>query len=342
MALDYINQTTKEIPAYLQAAGQQLVETVGGTYDVNGNLTTPGLMQGDYSTFNTANPGINRVTDRDRLQLNAYQSVDGGIGSYEPYMANAGVATGAAGDFNTTLEDQGNIGQDARSAMQVGVGTGIDSLSQFQNPYQQDVIDATMGEMNRQYSIDTNSRNAQAVEAGAYGGSRHGILESEAARNHEANRTNAIAKLNQTGFDTATKNNEAYLDRSVRAGQGIGDLGINEATLNNETARVQGTLGGLAQTYGINDINLQATFGDREQAYNQSVRDSDISNFYENQQIPYQQAGFYSDMLNGVPSSSSSMQTKISPSPSNLSQGIGALGTYASVGNQFGWWGEGS
>ena len=83
MALEYVNQTNEEIPAYLQAAGQQLVETVGGTYDVNGNLTTPGLMQDEYETYDTANPGIGRVTDRDQLQLNAYQSVAGGIGAYD-------------------------------------------------------------------------------------------------------------------------------------------------------------------------------------------------------------------------------------------------------------------
>ncbi len=340
MALEYVNQTNEEIPAYLQAAGQQLVETVGGTYDLNGNLTTPGLMQDEYETYDTANPGIGRVTDRDQLQLNAYQSVAGGIGAYEPYMAQASAAANAGADFNTTLEDQGNIGQDARTAMQTGSGTGINSLSQFQNPYQQNVIDATTSEMNRQYDIESMKRNANAAKSGAFGGSRHGIMESEAARNHEANRTNAIAKLNQSGFDTATKNNESYLNRAIQGGQAMGNLGVNASQLNNETARTQASLGGLQQSYGINDINLQATFGDREQAYNQTVRDADIANFYENQQIPYTQAGFYSDIINGVPSSSSTMQTQIKPGPSTLTQGIGALGTYASVGNQFGWWGD--
>ena len=339
MAVNYTNAATTEIPAYIQAGGQQLLETVGGTYSPDGTLTDPGLIDQPYQTYAQGNPDTNQVVDQDALQLNAYQSAGQGIGAYEPYMGRATEAAVNAGNFNTALPDQPNVGAAAHNALLTGTGTGIDSLSTFQNPYQQDVIDATTSEMDRAHTQDMVGLDARAAQSGAFGGSRHGVAEAEAMRNHETNRTNAVAGLNQAGFDTATANNEAYLGRNVQGGQAMGNLGTNEANVNLDISRVEGGLGGLAQTYGINDTNMMATYGDRQQGYSQSVRDADVNSFYEEQAIPYQQAGFYSDMLNGVPSSSSTMTQSTSPNPSTLSQGIGAVGTYASIGNQFGWWG---
>ncbi len=358
MTVQYTTAGISDVPAWMQAAGQQLSETVGGTYDTGGNLipqtladgsTTLGLMNDPYRTFSQANPSINRVANQDALQIAAYEGAGTGIGAYSPYMTGADTALDRAGQFNTAAQiDDGtgnmianpNLGANAASALGTGVDTGIGTLSQFQNPYQTNVIDATMDEMNRQHNMDMNQLQAGAVQAGAFGGSRHGVAESESLRGHEANRTAALAKLNAEGFNTANKMNESYMNRSLQGGQMMGNLATNESQANLDAARVGSAIGGLAQQYGTNDINLQAHYGDRAQKYNQSVTDAAAKEHYERQAVPFQMAGFYSDILNGVPTSQSTMTQQTAPNPSALSQGIGALGTYASIGNQFGWWGD--
>ena len=51
-------------------------------------------------------------------------------------------------------------------------------------------------------------------------------------------------------------------------------------------------------------------------------------------------AGWASDILRGTPSSESSMTQNLGPQSSDLAQGVGALGQYATMGKKFGWWGN--
>jgi hypothetical protein len=249
----------------------------------------------------------------DRLPLGTNQSVDQGIGGL------------ARGSFET--------------AAGTGMGPG-GAFSQFQNPYQQNVIDATMTEMDRQRAMEQNQVNAAAAQAGAYGGSRHGVAEAEMRRGYDQNKLAALAQLNAQGFNTASGMTQDYLNRNAQVGQGAGQLGIAEGNLNLDASRVESGLGGLAQQYGINDINVLGTYGDRAQGYNQMARDSAAKDYYDKEMKPFQMAGFYSDIIQGAPSSSSSITSGSSPGPSSMAQGIGALGTYASIGQDFGWWGD--
>lgn len=337
MAIQYTTAGQSTIPAWMEATNRQLLDSVGGKYDQEGNLLEPGLVDQEYLTYNEANPNRPRVVNQDNMQIDAYNAVknvdpEKGIGGYKPYLTNAGInITDATGVF-----DESN----ARNQVTTGTGTGIGTLAQYFNPYQQHVIDATMNEMNRQHTMDLNTMNANAAKASAYGGSRHGVLEAEMNRNHEQNRMNMLAQLNAQGFDVASNMNKDYLNRNLTGAQTSNQIDATEAQTNIDAARVNNTLAGQAQTLGTNDVNLQAHYGDRAQTYNQSVRDSAVQDYYEKEMRPFQVAGFYSDILQGVPSNQSTLTTQTAPEPSSLSQGIGALGTYAAIGNQFGWWGD--
>ena len=50
------------------------------------------------------------------------------------------------------------------------------------SPYQQEVIDTTLAEFDRQQAIADTARRDRAIQAGAYGGGREGVLAAEAAR----------------------------------------------------------------------------------------------------------------------------------------------------------------
>ena len=85
--------------------------------------------------------------------------------------------------FAPTIAAESQLQKDARTA-----AAGLDSLvgpqayQQFMSPYQQEVIDTTLSEFDRQQSIADVARRDQAIQAGAYGGGREGVLAAEAAR----------------------------------------------------------------------------------------------------------------------------------------------------------------
>ena len=66
--------------------------------------------------------------------------------------------------------------------------TGPQAFQQFMSPYQQDVIDTTLAEFDRQTAAGIPGIAAQAIGAGAFGGGREGVVRSEVASNQARNR----------------------------------------------------------------------------------------------------------------------------------------------------------
>ena len=103
-------------------------------------------------------------------------------------------------------------------------GTGIstlvgpDAYKQFMSPYQQDVINATLGEFDRNQAIQDTAMRDQAIQAGAYGGGREGVMAAESARGAATNRANLQAQLLAQGFQQA----QAAAAQDLTARQGLG------------------------------------------------------------------------------------------------------------------------
>ena len=95
---------------------------------------------------------------------------------------------------------------------------GPDAYQQFMSPYQQQVIDTTLTEFDRQQTIADTARRDQAIAAGAYGGGREGVLAAEAARGAATNRANLQAQLLAQGFQQA----QAAAAQDLAARQGLG------------------------------------------------------------------------------------------------------------------------
>ena len=115
---------------------------------------------------------------------------------------------------------------------------GLDSLlgsqgyQQFQSPYQQQVIDTSLAEFDRNAAVQQTGLRDQAIQAGAYGGGREGIMQSEALRNNQLNRGQLQSGLQQEGFQNAQQ--QALLQ--LQAQQGLGtyqsQLGGQQRQLN--------------------------------------------------------------------------------------------------------------
>ena len=105
--------------------------------------------------------------------------------------------------------------KDARTKAQAGLGsfqpfvtaaqgaTGPQAFQQFMSPYQQQVIDTSLAEFDRQAQAQEQRIRDSAVASGAFGGSRQGVAEAEYGAASDRNRAQLQAGLLQQGFGQA-------------------------------------------------------------------------------------------------------------------------------------------
>ena len=111
------------------------------------------------------------------LEQQARTRAQQGLGSFQPFLDQAQAASAAT--FNPQVAQQ------------------------FMSPYQQQVIDTTLEEFDRQRAMQEQRISDQAVASGAFGGGRQGVLESEFRTGSDRDRALLNAQLLQQGFDQA-------------------------------------------------------------------------------------------------------------------------------------------
>jgi hypothetical protein len=123
------------------------------------------------------------------------------------------------GAFAPQIAAESQLQQDARTAA-AGLGslTGPDAFKPFMSPYQQEVIDTTLAEFDRQQAIANTAQRDRAIQAGAFGGGREGVLAAEAARGAAQSRAGLQAQLLAQGFQQA----QAAAAADLAARQGLG------------------------------------------------------------------------------------------------------------------------
>ena len=123
------------------------------------------------------------------------------------------------GAFAPKIATESALQQDARTA-----AAGLESLvgpqafEQFMSPYQQQVIDTTLSEFDRQQAIADTAMRDRAIQAGAYGGGSDGVLAAESARGAAQSRAGLQAQLLAQGFQQA----QAAAAQDLAARQGLG------------------------------------------------------------------------------------------------------------------------
>ena len=106
----------------------------------------------------------------------------------------------------------------AKAAAQLGTLVGPDAYKDFMSPYQQEVIDTTLAEFDRNQAIQQTGLRDAAIQSGAFGGAREGVMAAEAARGAATNRANLQAQLLAQGFQQAQQ--AAAADLAARQGLG--------------------------------------------------------------------------------------------------------------------------
>lgn len=157
-------------------------------------------------------------------------------------------------------------------------------IGAYQSPYQQQVIDQTMADIQRQSDIAQQLAQSRAIKAGAFGGSRSALLETEATRPYIEQQARTSAALRQAGFEQAQRAAEADIERQMRDRQF--QAGIQQQLLG-EQYRSLGLLGGI---------------GGQQQLLQQRALDVPYGEFQRALQYPQQQFGLLSQAVRGTPS----------------------------------------
>ncbi len=167
------------------------------------------------------------VAGEDPLQTQAINLAQQGVGSYQPYLQ---AATGAQ------ALGAGALGQSAQTIGGLGALTGPQAYQPFMSPYQQEVIDATLSEFDRNQAIQNTGMRDQAIAAGAYGGGREGVMAAESAKGAAMNRAQLQAQLLNQGFQQAQQAAAADLQAQQGLGQYQSALGQQQQAV--EQARL--------------------------------------------------------------------------------------------------------
>jgi len=210
--------------------------------------------------------------------------------------------------------------------------------SSYMSPYIANVLDTQKDRAYRDFREQEGYRNAAAVQAGAFGGSRQAVGE-EVARRGLLDR---MTEMDAIGLQNAYQQGQASFDadraselarQQSQAGENIaalqarlGAMGFSSDQLN----RMVG-FGEMARAGDIQNAQLLETIGRAQQGESQQGLDLAYEDFVRQQAYPEQQLNRFAGLMGGVPVEPTSTQigyTPYNPAQQLLGAGIAGVGLY--------------
>ncbi len=126
------------------------------------------------------------------------------------------------GNFNVNQAAAGGLQQAMQGTQRAMGGPNI---GQFMNPYTSMVTGQTLSDLERQRQMATNTTGAQATQAGAFGGSRHGVADALTNEAFARQGAQTFGNLQQQGFNTALRAAQAQQGTQLAGAAQLGQLG---------------------------------------------------------------------------------------------------------------------
>jgi len=351
-----------------------------------------------------------KVAPQTALQQQATTLTGQGLGAYQPYVGRADTGLAAAGadlagaqtglgaigatyaapavqGIQGAQQTLGTAGTDltgAQTAMAgvspyitgaagltgTGAGTGAGSIASYMSPYQQQVIDTTLAEFDRQRAAQQQSISDAAVAMGGFGGGREGVMQAEYTAQSGRDRAALEAQLRQQGFTQAQAARQADMASRLGIGQAQAGYAQGLAGMAGQRAGLAGQQGALAQGYlapgqmmaGIagqqagmagqraalaqqelgaagalqglqgTDIARAGQVGAADQAYAQAVVDAQREKARMGLYEPYERLGFLGSGLSGLMQGMGPQyQFATQPNPSPLATALGIGSTLGGI-----------
>ena len=246
------------------------------------------------------------VATQDPLQTQAATLAASGIGAYQPFVT---AAQQAATDFGTGITA-------AQQLTGTGAGTGAGSIASFMSPYQQQVIDTTLAEFDRQRAIQEQNIKSQQAGLGALGSGRAGVQLAEFGTGSDRERAALQAQLLQQGFQDAAARRQQDLANQVNlAGQQL------------QAGQFQTGLARLVPSLQTGDIRTLGSVGAVQQAQSQAQLDAQREANRLAAFEPYERIGTFgsgvASLISGYPGQ---RQFTSVPNPTPLQTALG-IGT---------------
>ena len=367
------SETVQRRPEYIESREKALLDAIMGQQGPNG--FTGGLLQetdaeGFRKYFNIAPYAMAGQQGRDAegnitgfgLETFASQALsedadsDGipdFLGRYAPYFETAGAS--ATGGIEALGRGIGTLGEGKEffgpAAQYVSGGRGMynpaDYVEQYMNPYTENVIRETERDIDRQGNVARQRSSADAVKAGAFGGSRQGIQAAEVERSILDAKSKATSDLRARNYDQAlSASSDAYQQGATREleagrlmgglGQSVGQLGSQYGNLAGQYGNLAGTSADIGRVYSAlapADLSYMTGVGAQERDYRQQMYDTSRQEYMrptEEALLPYSYAY---NALSGTPSANvySQTQSQYAPPTNPYVAGLGAYTTLQGI-----------
>lgn len=310
----------------------------GGKIKLHGGGGGPTTTKSETSNIpDYARPYVERMMGSTEKQIYTY-GPSGNITGFQPYKpfqgetvagftptqsrAMQGISnyqmpgqTGAATQM-TGFAGLGSMGAGGRYEQQA---TNPYAMQAYMSPYMENALQPQMREAARQSAIEGQRQQAQAVQAGAFGGSRQGLIEAERQRNLMQQQSDIYGRGMQTAFEQARQAQQFGSELGLKGyGQGL---------------QAAGQLGALGEQQYKQELGLlgqQMEVGGKQQAYEQARLNQKIQDYATAQQYPFIQLGTLSNMLRGLPMQASTTQM-YQAQPPLMQQAVGLAGAGANL-----------
>jgi len=219
-----------------------------------------------------------QVAGQDALQKQAQTLATQGVGSFQPFLQQAQAATGPQ------------------------------AFQQFMSPYQQQVMDASLAEFDRNAQMQQQQISDQAVASGAFGGGREGVMQAEYQAGSDRNRAALQAGLLQTGFGQAQQAAQQQFQNQMGLASALPGLQRGDIS-------TLGSLGALNQA--------------QEQAQLNAQREATRMATYQPQEQLQQYGNLVTGIMGGMQGSGTTTQQI--PDPTFLQTALGAAATGAGI-----------
>ncbi len=281
-----------EIPAYFKPYALNMIETAEQVYEDPYEAYTGDRLAAIAPSQSAAMTGMEQQ----------YSQID--------------PATGEAVFFSPTEAGFERAGELAElGGQQFGEMAAGDFEAKYMSPYQQAVTDVRTTEAQRQGDIAAAQLASEAGKAGAYGGSRHAILEAEQQRNL----ARQLDQIQAVGSEQAYTAGQTALTADRAAALGA--------------SQQLGNLTPASQAASLTGLGALQTLGETQRAMEQQPIDIDYEEFVRQRQYPRKATQEYSSVIQGFPMQPSTYTTAQQyQQPPNLGQQLlqaGAL--YAGI-----------
>lgn len=260
-----------------------------------------------------------------QLEDGSSRTLEGGISSqfgdfFKDYFERASAASNApftryTGNRVAGLSDLEKASQSGIAALGAYNAPTYSSTSfttpgvaeNYMSPYQQGVTDIAKREAQRTADINATKLGAGAVNQGAFGGYRHGLVEAEHGRNTSQLLNDIQTKGLQSAYEAGSK------------------LFETEAERNQRTQYLQDLANRYKYTSGIEALKLQGEAGRLPRELEQKERDFDWNEFLRLEEAPYKNLNFLKGIAGALPGTAYTTTREESDITYNpLAQGAGA------------------